>query len=121
MLASDADWLFDDVAAALGGSSTVYRVRDGSEVADAIAKVEPNLLILDLQIGNMGGVATSLLVKQEMDSDRLPSTPVLLLLDREADEFLAAQSNADAWLTKPLNTLALRRSASQLIESHSAA
>jgi len=117
LLASDADWLFDDVAAALGGSSTVYRVREGADVTDAIAKVEPDLVILDLQIGNMGGVATALLVKQEVRAGRLNPTPILLLLDREADEFLATQSTADAWLTKPLNPLALRRAASDLLDA----
>jgi len=115
LLATDADWLFDDVAAALGGTHDVHRVREGSQVADAVGEVEPELLILDLQIGNMGGVATSLLVKQEMGAGRLPDVPVLLLLDREADEFLATQSNADAWVTKPLNTLALRKAANNLL------
>lgn len=115
MLATDADWLFDDVAAALGGSHTVYRVREGSAVTGAITEVEPELVILDLQIGNMGGVATSLLIKQESRAGRLPDVPVMLLLDREADVFLAEQSDADAWEVKPLNTLALRRAANQLV------
>ena len=96
LLATDADWLFDDVAAALGGSHTVYRVREGSAVTGAITEVEPELVILDLQIGNMGGVATSLLIKQESRAGRLPDVPVMLLLDREADVFLAEQSDADA-------------------------
>ncbi len=119
LLATDADWLFDDVAAALGGSHDVHRVREGSHVDDAIGKVEPELVILDLQIGNMGGVATSLLIKQEMRAGRLPDTPVLLLLDRDADTFLAEQSDADSWLVKPLNSLALRRAASSLIPASS--
>lgn len=121
MLATDADWLFDDVSAALGGKSAIYRVREGSAVAGAMGQVKPQLVILDLQIGNMGGVATSLLIKQEMRAGRIPETPVLLLLDREADDFLATQSTADAWLTKPLNSLALRRAATELLESGSAA
>ncbi len=115
LLATDADWLFADVAASLGGTHNVHRVREGSAVAAAIAAVEPELVILDLQIGNMGGVATSLLIKQEARAGRLPDVPVLLLLDREADEFLATTSDADAWVTKPLNSLALRRAAQQLL------
>jgi DNA-binding response OmpR family regulator len=115
LLATDADWLFADVAASLGGTHNVHRVREGSAVAAAIAAVEPELVILDLQIGNMGGVATSLLIKQEARAGRLPDVPVLLLLDREADEFLATTSDADAWVTKPLNSLALRRVAQQLL------
>lgn len=115
LLATDADWLFNDVASALGGTHDVYRVREGSAVAGAISDVDPTLVILDLQIGNMGGIATSLLIKQEARAGRLPDVPVLLLLDRDADEFLATESDADAWLVKPLNTLALRRAASELM------
>ena len=115
LLATDADWLFADVAAALGGTHDVHRVREGAAVAAAIAAVEPELVILDLQIGNMGGVATSILIKQEARAGRLPDVPVLLLLDRQADEFLATTSDADAWVTKPLNSLALRRAAQQLL------
>ncbi len=117
LLATDADWLFDDVAAALGGTFDVHRVRKGADVTSAAASVEPELIILDLQIGNMGGVATSLLAKQEMRQERMAEAPILLLLDREADIFLAEQSDADAWLVKPLNSLQLRRSANQLVSS----
>lgn len=117
LLATDADWLFDDVAAALGGTHDVHRVREGAQVAAAVGEIEPELVILDLQIGNMGGVATSLHLKQEAQAGRLHAVPILLLLDREADEFLATTSDADAWLTKPLNSLTLRRAANQLLQS----
>lgn len=117
LLATDADWLFADVAAALGGTHDVHRVTEGSAVAAAVSKVDPDLVILDLQIGNMGGIATSLLIKQEARAGRLPDVPVLLLLDREADEFLATTSDADAWVTKPLNTLVLRRAADTLLNA----
>ncbi len=115
LLATDADWLFDDVAAALGGTHDVHRVREGSAVAAAVGEVQPGLIILDLQIGNMGGVATSLLLKQEARAGRLPEAPILLLLDRAADEYLASQSDADRWVVKPLNSLALRRAAQELL------
>ena len=45
LLATDADWLFDDVVAALGGTHDVHRVREGSVVAEAVATVEPELII----------------------------------------------------------------------------
>ncbi len=115
LLATDADWIFDEVTAALGGTHDVHRVRTGNEVSGAVQSVEPELVILDLQIGNMGGVATSLLLKQEARAGRLPETPVMLLLDRAADEFLAGTSDADDWIVKPINSLALRRSAQNLI------
>ena len=117
LLATDADRLFDEVVAALGGAHDIHRVHEGKLVAEVMAGIDPELVILDLQIGNMGGMATSLLLKQEARAGRLPEAPVLLLLDREADEFLATQSDADGWITKPLDSLRLRRVAQELVSA----
>ena len=38
-----------------------------------------------------------------------PTSPVLMLLDRRADVFLARRSDADGWLVKPLDAFRLRR------------
>ncbi len=50
----------------------------------------------------MGRVATLLDLRLEEGAGRLEARPIMLLLDREADEFIARRSGADAWLTKPL-------------------
>lgn len=76
----------------------------------------PDLVILDLQIGNMGGVATCLALKQEEGALRLGRRPVALLLDRHADVFLAREARADGWLIKPLDTLRLGRLAKALLQ-----
>ncbi len=121
LLATDADWLYDEVDAALSADHQVFRVREGTHVPKAMLEVDPDLVMLDLQIGNMGGMATSLLVKQEGREGRLPECPVLMLLDREVDTFLATQSEADDWLVKPLDSFGIRRKAKELIESAVAA
>lgn len=109
LLATDADWLGDECEAALGGTHEIHRVRRGVEVLPAIDELDPDLVLLDLQIGNMGGIATCLAVRQEEGADRLEPRPVLILLDREADVFLARRSQADGWLIKPVNSLQLQR------------
>ena len=59
LIATDADAVFDEVDAALADESTrVVRVRSGSAVADVVSASSPDLVVLDLQIGNMGGIAT---------------------------------------------------------------
>ncbi len=121
LLATDADWLYDEIDATLGADHQVFRVREGANVPEAMTEVDPELVILDLQIGNMGGMATSLLVKQEAREGRLPDAPVLMLLDRAVDEFLATQSEADAWVVKPLDSFGLRRTAKELIDTAAAA
>ena len=103
LLATDADWLVDDIEAAVGGAHLIHRVKRGADVVPAIEELDPDLVLLDLQIGNMGGVAACLAVRQEEEVGRLEPSIVYLLLDREADTFLAKQAAADGWLVKPLN------------------
>jgi DNA-binding response OmpR family regulator len=116
LLATDSDVLVAEVHAALGDADTTIRlVRAGADVRDAVATQAPDLLVLDLQIGNMGGVATSLDLRLESDMGRLPRVPILLLLDRSADVFLAERSLADRWLIKPLDALSLGQAARDLL------
>ena len=61
LIATDADAVFAEVEAALVDESTsVVRVRTGQAVAGVVAESTPDLVVLDLQIGNMGGIATCL-------------------------------------------------------------
>ena len=115
LLATDADWLFDEVASALGGDFIVSQVREGARVAEACEELEPALVVLDLQIGNMGGMAVSMLLKQEIRAERLAPTRILMLLDREHDAWLAGQAESDGWLVKPLDSFRIRRAATTLL------
>ena len=109
LLVTDDDWIAEQCEAALGGDYRLHRVRQGADTLEAIELVEPHLVLLDMQIGNMGGMAACLAVRQEEDMGRLERRPVIMLLDRDADEFLARRSSADAWLVKPINPMALAR------------
>lgn len=115
LLATDADWIHDEVEAALDGDHTVRRVHRGADVRTAVAEKAPDLVILDLQIGNMGGMAACLDLRLEAGAGRLRDVAVLMLLDRDADVFLARRSDADGWLVKPLDAFRLRRAAAALI------
>lgn len=121
LLATDADWVVEEVAAALAAPELTFRVvRSGQDVRPAVEASAPDLVILDFQIGNMGGMATCLDLRLESGMGRLPRVPVLMLADREADAFLARRSEADAWLVKPLNPLLLRRTAQELLQRDAA-
>lgn len=116
LLATDSDAIHDQVAAALGDPGTaVVRVSSGHDVLPKIDEYEPDLVVLDLQIGSMGGVATSLAIRNEVDGGRLDDQNILLLLDRIADVFIAKRSEADGWITKPINPLRLRRAAAAVM------
>lgn len=110
LIATDADEVHDEVAAALGGPGvTVRRVRSGAEVTPAVRAQAPDLVVLDLQIGNMGGMATCMALRLDAAAGRVPETNIVMLLDREADVFLARRSQADGWLIKPLDSFRLRK------------
>ena len=115
LLATDADWIYDEVDAALGGTYDVARVRAGNQVLAAVKQIDPEVVLLDLQIGNMGGVAASLSVRLDERAGRIGARKILLLLDREADIFLARQSESDGWLIKPLDAFRLRRAVSEVL------
>ncbi len=89
--------------------TTVREVTRGAEVRPAVQEKAPDLAILDLQIGKMGGVATCLDLRLEEGAGRLPHVPVLILLDRRADVFVARRAKADGWVVKPLDPMRLSR------------
>jgi DNA-binding NarL/FixJ family response regulator len=112
LLATDADWIFEDVDAALTDDDTmVVRVRSGRDVGPAVREVDPALVVLDLQIGNMGGIATALDLQQRFDAGEVAPVPILLLLDRPADVPMARRTGVQGWLLKPLDAFRLRRAA----------
>ena len=91
--------------------ATFYRPRG----RDLVASRHPDLVILDLQIDNMGGVAVAIDLHLEASAGRVPDVPILLLLDREHDRFLAKRAAANAELVKPIDPGTLRRTVKRLL------
>lgn len=117
LIASDASWVVDELRASVEGPDTTVRaVRRGEDVPGAIRQQTPDLVVLDLQIGNMGGMATCVHLRLEADAGRLPATPVLMLLDRRPDVFLARRSGADGFILKPLDAIRLRKAVRSLLD-----
>ena len=116
LLATDSDSLLAEVDGALADDRTnVFRVRAGIDVLTAIDELSPDLVILDEQIGNMGGIATCMAIRNAEGVDEIPITAVLLLLDRGHDVFLADRCDADGYLVKPLDAIRLRSAATTVM------
>ncbi|HEV7861142.1 MAG TPA: response regulator [Acidimicrobiia bacterium] len=121
LVASDASWVRDHVRAALCGPGfDLIEVERGRDVRTVVSEKKPDLAIVDLQIGNMGGMAVALDLRLEESGGRLPHVPILLLLDREADRFLARRSAADGMLVKPIDAGTLRRTVKTLLAAEDA-
>ncbi|HEV3133775.1 MAG TPA: response regulator [Acidimicrobiia bacterium] len=116
LVAADARWVRDQVRTALvAPGQEVIEVTRGQDVRGAVAEHEPDLVVLDLQIANMGGIAVAMDLHLEESGGRLPHVPILLLLDREADRFLAKRATTEAVLVKPVDPGTLRRTVRRLV------
>jgi DNA-binding response OmpR family regulator len=117
VVASDAPSVRADVVAVVSEPGTdIIEVDSGFDVAPAVDEHEPDLVIVDLQMGNMGGVAVCHELRLEESYGNLPHVPVLMLLDRRADVFLARRTGAEGWIVKPLDPIRLRRATTLLVD-----
>ena len=115
LIATDAQWVLDEVSAALDSPSTSFTViSDGRKVAAAVRERTPDIAIVDMQVGTMGGMAITMDLRLDQSSGALPAVPVLVLLDRVADVHLARRSGANGWTIKPLDALRLRKAVTEI-------
>jgi DNA-binding response OmpR family regulator len=121
LVAADAQWVRDQVRSAfVGPGQEVVEVTRGQDVRDTFKRIEPELVILDLQIGNMGGVAVAIDLRLEESGGRLPRARILLLLDRRDDAFIARRADVDLTLVKPVDAGVLRRATKPLLAAAAA-
>jgi DNA-binding response OmpR family regulator len=117
LIVADAPTVLAEVRSALEDEDTDIReLRVGAQVRGAVEDDPPDLLITDLQVGSMGGVAICHDLRLEESGDRQIHVPVLILLDRRADVFIAKECDAEGWLVKPLDPLRLRKAAAALLD-----
>ncbi len=104
LVVADESWVRNEVHAALSiGANELIDHDDPATAADAVGDESVDAAIVDLQVASMGGMAVTRAIR-----DREDPVPVIILLDREADTFLAGRSGASAWVTKPFTASALR-------------
>lgn len=121
LVAAEAKWVRDQVRSAfVGPGQEVVEVTRGQDVRDTFAAIEPDLVVLDLQIGNMGGVAVAIDLRLEESGGRLPHARILLLLDRRDDAFIARRADVAVTLVKPVDAGVLRRAAAPLLAAAAA-
>lgn len=115
-MVSDAVSVRNEVASVLGGMGlSVVEAALGKAVTPMVREAHFDLVVLDLQIGNMGGVAACMDLRLEESGGRLDHVPVLMLLDRRPDVFLARRCGAEGWVIKPLDPIRLRRAVKALL------
>lgn len=116
LVAADAAYVRDDVVAALAGEYDILPVNGGREIRAAVSEHNVHMAVIDMQMGSMGGIAATMDLRLEESGGRIGHVPVLLLLDRRADVFLARRAGAEGFLIKPISPLKLRRAVAALLE-----
>ncbi len=116
LVASDAPSVRREIASVTEGDEVeVVHAASGKDVVRMVLDEPPDLVVVDMQMGNMGGMAVCLELRLEESYLDIPHVPVLMLLDRRPDVFLARRSGAEGWLVKPLDPLRVRRATHRLL------
>jgi DNA-binding response OmpR family regulator len=117
LLVADLPWVADAVRAALSDAAGNLTVTADPAAAPALALEQGAAVVLvDLQVGSMGGMAVTRALRAAARAAGVSPPAVVLLLDREADAFLAGRAAADGWIRKPFDAFALRRLVERLAE-----
>jgi DNA-binding response OmpR family regulator len=82
----------------------VLSARDAREAWRRLVEITPSVAVVDLQTGSAGGFA---LMKDMAADERLQRVPVMMLLEREQDAWLARQAGAADYRVKPVEAAGL--------------
>jgi DNA-binding response OmpR family regulator len=106
---ADEPWTRNEVHAALPEPDYTLIDHDNPATSGDILRAEqPDAVVIDLQVGSMGGMAIARDLHQQAAIAELDRVPVVLLLDRKADSFLAKRAGVAAWVTKPFSAHDIR-------------
>ena len=113
---ADEAWARNEVHAAL--TEPDYTLVDHSDPAtapDLLNTEKPDAVVIDLQVASMGGMAIARELHQQAALNETTEVPVVLMLDRAADSFLAKRAGVAGWVTKPFTAHDLRTAVEQAI------
>lgn len=109
LVVTDAVWVENDVRASLTDPGTVInRVADPRQAVEAAGLYAADVAVVDLQVGSKGGMAVVRSLNSAAASGDIGPLRTVLLLDRDADRFLAHRAGADVAVLKPFTAQDLR-------------
>ena len=124
LLYSDHVQTRDDVMLAVGKRAAKdlpgvewVQVATHHAVISAVEEGDLDLLVLDGEAGKSGGMGLCRQIKDEV----FRAPPVLVLLGRPEDAWLASWSEADAVVARPLDPMVLQATVAALLRAHTTA
>lgn len=100
LVVSDDPRVRDEMTSACPSGVEVALGHDARDAWESMEKTRPSAVVVDMQTGSAGGFG---LCKDMAHSDRLKDVPVVILLERTQDAWLARQAGASLHLVKPFN------------------
>jgi signal transduction histidine kinase/CheY-like chemotaxis protein len=93
---------------------SVLQARDGAEAVAIADRERPNLILMDLAMPGTDGFTATRQLKAHPQLRRIPVV-ALTAMAMQADEDRARAAGVDAFLTKPLDRLALERTVARML------
>ncbi|MEL7170697.1 MAG: ATP-binding protein [Bacteroidota bacterium] len=117
LLVEDHAALRDFLARALAEGYEVHPAADGAEALVLAKSLRPDLIVSDVMIPNMDGLALTAALRTD---EALRATPIVLLTARadDADRVAGLDTGADVYLAKPFSLPVLRAHLDALVARH---
>jgi len=98
-----------------GPDLVIEEASNGPDVLVQVQEGGVDLAILDMQMGSMGAMAVCMDLRHLESYGAAEPVPVLMLLDRRPDVFLARRSGAEGFIVKPLDPQRVRAAVRTLL------
>jgi DNA-binding response OmpR family regulator len=108
LVVTDDESLREQAIFAFPSDVEVLTARDARDALAIMAERRPALVVADIQAGSSGGFG---LAKEMAFDAALADIPILMLLERDQDVWLARQAGARRVRTKPIDSAELVRDA----------
>jgi DNA-binding response OmpR family regulator len=116
LLVSDLASLRRELETMLAGPDLlIEESSNGPEAIERVKRGDVDLVVVDLQVGAMGGMAITMELRNLESYGGADPVSVLMLLDRRPDVFLARRSGADGFVVKPLDPQRMRSAVRALL------
>ena len=114
MVVSDEPQLRAEISDGLPSGFFARLAGDALEAEEVMRSITPAVVVVEIRTGNAGGYALA----RDMSQDpRLESVPILMLLERPQDEWLARTAGARTIRTRPVSVERIARDIRDLASS----
>lgn len=111
-MVSDDPRVRDEMVSAAPSGVEIVLAHDARDAWQSMENKKPSAVVVDMQTGSAGGFG---LRKDMSHSDRLKDVPVVIVLERTQDAWLARQAGARLHYVKPFDAFELFADVLELI------